>query len=304
MDINKVYDELTLQIDKELMILDAPMKDYTSFKAGGKAALLVQPNTIEELQKVVRVLSQGAVNHMVMGNGTNLLIKDSGYSGVIIKLGKTFGAIEVEGDEIKAGAGVLLSEVAKKALDSSLTGFEFAAGIPGSIGGAAFMNAGAYDGEMSQVILSAQVLSKDGSRVYEIEKDEMDLSYRHSIFQENQDIILNVTIKLHPGEKELIREKMQELQARREEKQPLSYPSAGSSFKRPKGHYAGKLIHDSGLRGLSLGGAQVSSLHAGFIINTGDATASDIINLMEVVRNTVFDKFGVMLEPEVKVIGD
>ena len=301
---SKIYDELSLHIDKKSMILDAPMKDYTSFKAGGPATLLILPDTVEELQHAIRILTQLDANHMVIGNGTNLLIKDSGYSGIMIKLGKSFSNIQTEENRVKAGAGALLCDVAKSALEGSLTGFEFAAGIPGSLGGAAFMNAGAYDGEMSQVILSARVLKRDGSHTYDIKKEDMNLSYRHSIFQENQDIILSVTLQLNSGERNQIDEKMQELKTRRLEKQPLNYPSGGSFFKRPQGSFAGKLIHDAGLRGLSLGGAQVSPLHAGFIINTGDATASDIINLMEVVRNTVFDNSGIMLEPEVRIIGD
>ena len=304
MNTKHIYDELSLQIDKNRITLDAPMKDLTSFKAGGNAALLIQPQSIKDLSYTVKVLTKCDMKHLVMGNGTNLLIKDTGYSGAVINIGEAFSQVKVAGSNIEAGAGALLSAIAQEALEASLTGFEFAGGIPGSIGGATFMNAGAYDGEISQVLVAAEVLSKDGTRIYTINKEEMSLSYRHSIFQETGDIITKVILSLTKGNKEQIKEKMVELTARRTEKQPLAFPSAGSFFKRPQGNYAGKLIHDAGLRGLSLGGAQISPLHAGFIINTGDATAADIINLMEVVKNTVYDQSGIMLEPEVKIIGD
>lgn len=304
MDIKGIYDELSLQIDKENLLLKAEMKDFTSFKTGGACDLLIFPQNIEELAFVLNRLHQEQTPHFVMGNGSNLLVKDGGYPGVIVKLGPSFATIEVEGTQIHAGAGALLSDIAREALKASLTGFEFASGIPGSMGGGAFMNAGAYDGELAQVIASAQVLSADGQRQYSLSREEMALSYRHSVFQETGDVILRVTLSLEAGNREEIEAKMNDLNGRRRDKQPLQYPSAGSFFKRPTGHYAGKLIHDAGLRGLVLGGAQVSPLHAGFIINTGNATATDIVNLMEVVRNTVYDTSGVMLEPEVRIIGD
>ena len=304
MDINRIYNELSLRIDKNKMVLNAPMKQYTSFKAGGHAALLLEPQSTEELADVVRLLSQYGIRHLVIGNGTNILVRDCGYKGVVIRIGEAFGKISSDGSCIEAGAGALLSDVARKALGESLTGFEFAGGIPGSVGGAVFMNAGAYDGEISQVILEADIISKDGGEIRRIEKKDMDLGYRNSIFQKTGEIILKAVFKLEDGDTEMIRRKMKELTARRTEKQPLAYPSAGSFFKRPHGHFAGKLIQDAGLRGLTLGGAQVSTLHAGFIINRGGATASDIINLMEIVRNTVYDRFDVMLEPEVRIIGD
>lgn len=305
MNTKQIYNELLLQIDKNIVTLDAPMKEYTSFKTGGNAAIFIQPRNVEELSRTVKVLTKYEIKHLVMGNGTNLLVKDAGYSGVIIKIGEAFNNIEIYADcTIEAGAGALLSNIAKVALEASLTGFEFASGIPGSIGGAVFMNAGAYDGEISQVLKTAEVLTKDGTRSYTISANDMNLSYRHSIFQETGDIITKVTLLLTKGDKEQINKKMNELKTKRNEKQPLENPSAGSFFKRPQGNYAGKLIHDAGLRGLSLGGAQISPLHAGFIINTGEATATEIINLMEIVKSTVYDQSGVMLEPEVKIIGD
>lgn len=304
LDIQKIYEELTSQIDKDRITLDKDMSTQTSFKAGGKAALYIEPGNAHELAAAIKLLNAYGIKHLVMGNGTNLLVKDSGFNGAIVKLGDAFSQIKVSNTRIHAGSGALMSLIAKEALEASLEGFEFAGGIPGSIGGAAFMNAGAYDGEISQIIESAEVMTRDGEEIYQLSNEEMKLSYRHSIFQENGDIVLGVTLLLKKGDQDKIRAKMQDLTARRTSKQPLAYPSAGSFFKRPKGYFAGKLIQDAGLRGLSLGGAQVSPLHAGFIINTGGATATDIINLMEVVRNTVYDASGVMLEPEVRIIGD
>lgn len=304
MNINNIYDDLTLRIDKSRMIADAPMKDYTSFKAGGNAALLVKPESTDELSYALKVLAQHEAEHLVIGNGSNLLVRDSGYRGVIIRMGEPFHTIRADGEHIETGAGVLLSAASKEAAEASLTGFEFASGIPGTIGGAVFMNAGAYDGEISQIIESAEVMSRDGSDVFTLTKEELELSYRHSILQESGDVLLKATFKLEKGDPEKISARMKELTARRTAKQPLNYPSAGSFFKRPHNHFAGKLIQDAGLSGLTVGGAQISPLHSGFIINTGGATATDILNLMEIVRGTVFDEFGILLEPEVRIIGE
>lgn len=304
MNISQIYEDLLLQIDKSRMVLDAPMKEYTSFKAGGTADLLIMPKDRDELIKALIVVSSSGTKHLIMGNGSNLLVKDGGYRGVIIRMGQGFQEVTTEGCRITAGAGALLSAVAKEACNASLAGFEFASGIPGTVGGAVYMNAGAYDGEMSMIIESAEVLSKDGSRIFHLSKDELELSYRHSIFQRTGDILLNACFLLKEGDQEKISDRIKELTARRTEKQPLSYPSAGSFFKRPHNHFAGKLIQDAGLRGLSLGGAQVSELHSGFLINRGGATASDIVNLMEVIRSTVFENSGVLLEPEVRIVGE
>ncbi|QOX65640.1 UDP-N-acetylmuramate dehydrogenase [Anoxybacterium hadale] len=304
MNISKIYEELLLLIDKNRMVLDAPMKEYTSFKAGGTADLLIIPKDRDELMKALDVVSRSGVEHLIMGNGSNLLVKDGGYRGVIIRMGEGFQDVTTEGSRITAGAGALLSTVAREACNASLAGFEFASGIPGTVGGGAYMNAGAYDGEMSMIIESAEVLSKDGSRIFRLSKDELELSYRHSIFQRTGDVLLNACFLLKEGDQEKISDRIKELTARRTEKQPLSYPSAGSFFKRPPNHFAGKLIQDAGLRGLSLGGAQVSELHSGFLINRGGATASDIVNLMEVIRSTVFENSGVLLEPEVRIVGE
>jgi UDP-N-acetylenolpyruvoylglucosamine reductase len=304
LNINQIYDEFALRIDKNRMILDAPMKEYTSFKAGGNAALLIQPDNTEELAYALKVLAKHDIKHLVMGNGSNLLVKDTGYHGVILRIGEPFQTVHVAGDRIEAGAGVLLSAAAREAFNASLTGFEFASGIPGSVGGAVFMNAGAYDGEISQIIESAELLSKDGEQVYKLDKQQLELSYRSSILQRTGDVLLKAVFRLEQGDREKISARMRELAERRSEKQPLTYPSAGSFFKRPHNHFAGKLIQDAGLQGLVLGGAQISTLHAGFIINTGGATATDIIDLMEVIRSTVFEESGVMLEPEVRIVGE
>ncbi len=304
MKINQIFDELSLRIDKSRMIVDASMRNYTSFKAGGNAALLVEPGNAEELSYALKVLSEHKVKHRVIGNGSNLLVKDSGYPGVILRIGEAFRQMHINGNRMETEAGALLSAAARAACNASLTGFEFASGIPGTIGGAVFMNAGAYDGEISQIIESAEILSKDGARVYTLKKEKLELAYRSSVFQRTGDILLKAVFILEKGNRETIEARIGELTARRNEKQPLSYPSAGSFFKRPHNHFAGKLIQDAGLSGLSVGGAQVSPLHAGFIINTGEATATDIIDLMEIIKAAVFEESGVLLEPEVRIIGD
>lgn len=267
--------------------------------------MLVLPKNLEELKRTLQILTSCKMTFMIMGNGSNLLIRDGGYEGIIIKLGESFDQVTVNKTEgtIVAGAGVLLSKIAREALEAELTGFEFACGIPGTMGGALFMNAGAYGWEMSQIVKEAKVVSRDGLKEYTIANEKMELGYRKSIFEKNGDIVISVTLKLEKGEKEKIQETMKELTARRNEKQPVNFPSGGSFFKRPEGSFAGKLIEEAGLKGLSVGGARVSPLHAGFIINTGNATAKDIISLMRIVQHTVYDKTGIKLEPEVKIIG-
>ncbi|MBN7772935.1 UDP-N-acetylmuramate dehydrogenase [Clostridium aminobutyricum] len=297
-------DELLKILKKEHVIKNADMKKYTSFKAGGKAALLVIPQTIEELMVTMEALRKSEIQSFFLGNGTNVLVKDSGYQGVIIKLGDCFSNIEVKGETLTAYAGARISAVAKEALEYSLTGLEFASGIPGSVGGAVFMNAGAYEKEIADVIESVEAIRVDGQKKYHLDKSECQLSYRHSIFHETEDIILSATFKLKKGNRDEIAAKMKELMEKRNTKQPVNLPSAGSFFKRPTGNFAGKLIQEAGLKGLSVGGAQVSPLHAGFVVNTGDATAADILELMKLVQNTVLDKFGVQLEPEVRILGD
>lgn len=286
---------------------DIEMKDYTSFKAGGKAAEMVIVESVEELREILAEIDQAKRPYLMLGNGSNTLIKDSGFFGTVVKLGESFHQVKIHGEsgeKLVCGCGALMSSVAKAALAESLTGFEFASGIPGSIGGAVFMNAGAYGGEMKDIVESVNLVSRDGKVLRTVSGEEMDFSYRHSILQETGEVAVSVVLRLSKGDAAKISETMRDLTKRRNEKQPVQYPSAGSFFKRPEGFFAGKLIQDAGLKGLSVGGAQVSELHSGFIINKGGATATDIIDLMHLVQNTVFDKFGVKLEPEVRIIGD
>lgn len=300
----KITDILNKKIPAERLIADADMKQYTSFKAGGMADLLVMPGSYDDLVYITDILKAEKTPYMIMGNGSNILVKDGGYRGVIIRIDDGFSDIQVRGTSIIAGAGALMSSVARKALEAELADFEFASGIPGSIGGGVFMNAGAYGGEIADVIEYAKVLEKASGRIKQIPASELELSYRHSALQQSGDIVLEVKLNLKKGSYGDIAEKMKTLTARRNEKQPVQYPSAGSFFKRPEGYFAGKLIQEAGLKGLSVGGAKVSSKHSGFVINTGGATASDILSLMRLVQNTVYDKFGVMMEPEVRIIGE
>lgn len=280
------------------------MRDYTSFKTGGRAREMVIPESVEELMEVMGEIYRKGKRYIVLGNGSNTLIKDSGFDGTVVKLGPAFSRITVREDTLVCGCGALMSAVAKEALRADLTGFEFASGIPGSIGGAAFMNAGAYGGEMKDIVTAVNLVSRDGKTLRTVKGENMNFGYRHSLLQETGEVAVTVELQLSKGNHEEIAAKMNELTKRRNEKQPVQYPSAGSFFKRPEGYFAGKLIQDAGLKGLSVGGAQVSELHSGFIINRDGATAADIIDLMYLVQNTVYDKFGVRLEPEVRIIGD
>ena len=280
------------------------MSKYTSFRAGGKAAALVEVENKEQLKAVLRFADEENIPHLLIGNGSNTLFKDSGYQGLVIKLGDYFNYLAEESDtRLRIGASMLLSTAAKMALEESLTGMEFASGIPGSIGGAIFMNAGAYGGEMKDIVALVHAVSPDGRDEKDFTNEEMQFGYRSSILQQNGWIATDVTFNLTTGNKEEIAAQMKDLNARRNAKQPVNYPSAGSTFKRPEGYFAGKLIEDAGLKGLTVGGAQVSTLHSGFVINKGGASATDILQLIALVQNTVYDKFGVMLEPEVRIIG-
>lgn len=296
--------------DKLLEIIKAPdvqedvsMGQYTSFRAGGKAALLVTPRSIEELRSVLRVLTEQGCPHMVLGNGSNVLVKDSGYNGVIVKIGEAFDYVRAEGEVLVCGCGTLMSVIARAAVSESLEGFEFASGIPGSLGGAVFMNAGAYDGELASILKRARLVSKDGSREFYMTAEELQMGYRHTVLHDTGDVAVEAELELKKGDREEIKRRIWDFTQRRNAKQPVSFPSAGSFFKRPEGYFAGKLIQDAGLKGLTVGGAQVSELHSGFIINRGGATATDILQLMELVQAAVFDKFGVKLETEVRIIG-
>lgn len=291
-------------LGKENVLADEPMKNHTSFKAGGQAALFVVAENELLLMKILAMLAKEGMPYILLGNGTNILVKDTGFSGAFVKLGNGFNGIDVSGDEIKAGAGALLSTLAKTAAENHLTGLEFAAGIPGSVGGGICMNAGAYDEELKNVIKSVEAITKDGSERLLLEAGVLELGYRTSRFQRTGEVVTSVIVQLEQGDPEIINGKMKDLAARRSAKQPLWMPSAGSFFKRPTGDFAGRLIEEAGLKGLTVGDAMVSPIHAGFIVNKGNATATDIINLMKLVQNIVYDKTGVRLEPEVRIIGD
>ena len=280
------------------------MGQYTSFRTGGRAREMVVCETAEELIGLMRSIHESGSRYIVLGNGSNTLICDAGFDGIVVRLGEAFTEIRREGDRLLCGSGALLSAVARKALAEGLSGFEFASGIPGSHTRSRVMNAGAYGGEMKDIVEEVTVVRRDGSGTAVLTGEEMDFSYRHSILEKTGDIAVSVKLRLTAGDPQKISAEMAELARRRNEKQPVQYPSCGSFFKRPEGYFAGKLIQDAGLKGLTVGGAQVSELHSGFIINRGGATASDIIDLMHLVQNIVYDKFGVRLEPEVRIIGD
>lgn len=279
-----------------------PMSRHTSFKVGGPADIFIQPATADELCQVYCTAKKEKVPFFVMGNGSNLLVSDEGFRGVIIHTGGLMKEVSVEGDVVYAQAGAKLSAVARAALEHDLAGLEFAAGIPGSLGGAVSMNAGAYGGEMKDVLLDVEVITGDGERKI-IPAGELELSYRHSLILEKQYVVLSARMKLVPGDPVQIKARMDELAQARKEKQPLEYPSAGSTFKRPEGYFAGKLVQDAGLKGYTVGGAQVSEKHSGFVINKGGATAEEILFLIKQVQKKVKAQFGVELEPEVRMLG-
>ena len=280
------------------------MSRYTSFKAGGEAAFVAEAANEEQLKRILKITSNLEIPHILIGNGSNVLFKDSGYEGIVIRLSQDFAYVNVTDEgRVVCGAAILLSSLSRELMKKELAGFEFASGIPGSLGGALFMNAGAYGGEMKQVVESVRAISADGSSERIFSNEEMKFGYRHSVLSENGYIAVEAVLNMEKGSGEKIAERMKELSARRNSKQPVNYPSAGSTFKRPEGHFAGKLIEDAGLKGVSVGGAEVSSLHSGFITNKGGATATDILDLITLVRNRVYDESGIMLEPEVRIIG-
>ncbi len=287
----------------EQVLTQEPMKKHTTFRTGGPTAYYVSPSGETELAAVVSLCRRQQMPYYILGNGSNLLVSDSGYPGVMISMTRGFSQITEKGGIITAGSGALLSRIAKTALLQSLTGFEFAAGIPGTLGGAAVMNAGAYGGEMKQVLQSVRVLTEDGE-IRELAAEELELGYRKSCIQQNGYIVLSAVISLKQGEPSEIKAKMDDFAARRKEKQPLEYPSAGSTFKRPEGYFAGRLIEEAGLKGLTVGGAQVSEKHSGFVINRNGATSADVFELCRQVQKKVKEQFGVELEMEVKRLGE
>lgn len=302
MNHREFYDKLEKIVSSEAIFEKEPMSKHTTFRIGGPADVFVSPK-VSQVSEVLKLAKEYEVPVTVIGNGSNLLVADEGIRGLVISFGKEAEEIQIEGTRMTVAAGTILAKVAAEAAKNSLTGLEFAAGIPGSIGGAIVMNAGAYGGEMKDVVIGAKVLTPEGE-IKELTKEELEFAYRHSCIPEKEYIVLEATLELMPGKEEKIREIMNDFKNRRIEKQPLEYPSAGSTFKRPEGYFAGKLIQDAGLRGYRVGGAQVSEKHCGFVINTGDATANDVRQLMEDVKRIVFDKYQVKLEPEVKMLGE
>lgn len=303
-NIEWVIEEVSKIVPRDRVLRFEPLKAYTTFKVGGPATALVKVNTERELSRVLRLLIDTRTKHMLIGNGSNLLVSDAGYKGIVLKLEGDFDAIERDEDTITVGCAKLLSATSAFATAESLTGFEFASGIPGTVGGAVYMNAGAYGGEMKDVVTEVRVMSPDGYQILDMPADEMEFSYRHSILEENGWVALSVKIKLEPGNQEEIKARVLELAGKRNEKQPVNFPSAGSTFKRPVGGFAAALIDEAGLKGAHVGDAEVSTKHAGFVINKGDATCDDILELMRIVVEKVYENSGIRLEPEVRIIGE
>lgn len=285
------------------ILLEEPMKKHTTFRAGGNAAVFLTPESEEQLSRVLQTLRERDEEYYILGNGSNLLVSDGGYAGTVIQIYKNMNTIRFADTVMEVSAGVLLSQAASAAYEHELTGMEFASGIPGTLGGAIVMNAGAYGGEMKQIVKSVRVL-QDNGQILTLGCEEMEFGYRTSLIKQRPYIVLSAELQLIFGEQDQIRARMNELKTQRIEKQPLEYPSAGSTFKRPEGYFAGKLIMDAGLRGYQIGGAQVSEKHCGFIINRQDASASDIMMLIRYVIQEVNRQFGVTLEPEVCMLGE
>ena len=298
-----MYDYIKTIIPRERILFHEPMSKYTTFRVGGEAECILVVRNEDELARLIPYLNQIEQEYFILGNGSNLLVGDKGYRGMVVKFGEEMEQIQVEGTRMTVKAGALLSKAAMTAKQHSLTGLEFAAGIPGSIGGGIVMNAGAYEGEMKQVVESVRVMDRDG-QILTLDNDTMEFGYRTSIIKNRPFIVVEVVLQLAEGDQEKIAAKMEELAVLRRSKQPLEYASAGSTFKRPEGYYAGKLIMDAGMRGYRIGGAQVSDKHCGFIVNTGKATAADIKEVIEEVQERVKERFHVMLEPEIVFLGD
>lgn len=310
--LETIFEELKEIAGADNVRADEPMDIHTTFRAGGRAAFYVEAENAAVLSGVMRYIGRknkegNKLPYFILGNGSNVLVKDTGYEGIVIRQGGSFGSLRICGEpdgccRLEAGAAAMLSRASKLAAENGCTGMETLAGIPGSIGGAVAMNAGAYGGEIRDVIESAEVMDSDG-RMFVLTREELDLSYRHSIIQDNGYIVLKAVFRLAHGDREAIDLRMRECAVSRREKQPLEYPSAGSTFKRPEGYFAGKLIMDAGLRGYRYGGAMVSEKHCGFVINENNATAGDILHVIEDVQAEVKRQFGIELETEVKILG-
>ena len=295
------YTSVKLDIDN--VLYNEPMKNHTSFKLGGPADIFIEPDNTGELAKAIESLREHNIPYYVIGNGSNLLVSDKGLRGAIVKIGEKFGSVNIDEEKIIAECGILLSTLSKMAAKSSLTGMEFASGIPGALGGAVTMNAGAYGGEMKDIVEWVEVLDQD-LKLKRLQNTEMEFGYRKSVVERRKYIVIRCCIRLKKGNPAEINSIMADLTEKRKTKQPLHLPSAGSTFRRPEGYFAGKLVEDAGLRGFSIGGAQVSPLHCGFVVNNGDATARDVYDLIKHVQKTVFEKFNVKLETEVKMLGE
>ena len=298
-----MLEKLQKLLGEAKILVNEPMASHTTFRIGGPADYFVMPETVEEVAAVLELCKEEAMPYFILGNGSNLLVGDKGFRGVVIQLYKNFDGLQIEGTTVTAKSGAMLIRVAKESGKAGLTGLEFASGIPGTIGGAMVMNAGAYGGEMKDVVSAVTVLAKDGE-IKTLTGDEMNFRYRGSVVEDEGYIVLEAVMELKEGNLEEIQARIEELSIQRKTKQPIEYPSAGSTFKRPEGYFAGKLIQDSGLRGYKVGGAQVSEKHCGFVINAGGATAADVMQLMQDVSDKVNAQFGVTLEPEVKRIGE
>jgi UDP-N-acetylmuramate dehydrogenase len=298
-----MYKKISEIIPEERLRWQEPLSEHTTFKVGGPADVLVFPQSIGEIQQLIKTCRSEDIPYVILGLGSNILFRDKGFRGVVIKLGHSLKSLYISGEEIMAEAGIRLSELSKKAAANSLSGLEFAEGIPGSVGGAVVMNAGAYNGEMSQVLTAVSALDKNGE-LRTFRPEEMALGYRSSIFQNGDWVVVSALMKLSPAKRTEIEAKMKEFARLRREKQPLDLPSAGSTFKRPTGIYVGPLIEKMGLKGYRIGDAQVSTKHAGFIVNCGQACAQDIIDLIKHIQQRAYDEYNIILEPEVRIIGE
>lgn len=299
---NLKADLIHIGLDEEQIQEKEPMSKHITFRVGGEADYFVTCNNEKKLATLLAYLTENRIRHMLIGNGSNLLFKDNGYRGVIVNLDGDFRRCEVSGNRMVTGSARLLSSVSSMATEHGLAGLEFASGIPGTMGGAIYMNAGAYGGEMKDLVTKVRLMTPDGKNIFERSADEMEFSYRHSGIQSTGDIVLQVELELTPEDRESIQKRVAELTEKRVSKQPLNYPSAGSTFKRPVGGYAAALIQDAGLKGTAVGGAEVSEKHSGFIVNKGGATAADVLNLMKLVEEKVLETSGIRLEPEVRII--
>ena len=299
----EIIKRLEQTVESDRFLREEPMKKHITFRVGGPAACFLTPSTKEQIREILHICQEEKTPYFILGNGSNLLVSDQGFDGVVLQVYKNMNQVTVEGEHLRVQAGALLSATARKALEAGLTGMEFAAGIPGTMGGAAVMNAGAYGGDMKDILESVTVLTPEGEQK-ELNNEELQLGYRTSVVKEKGYIVLEAVLSLKKGDPEAIKSRMDELKEQRVTKQPLEYPSAGSTFKRPEGYFAGKLIQDAGLRGYQVGGAQVSEKHCGFVINKENATAKDVVDLIHDVQRIVYEKFQVQLETEVKFLGE